>query len=170
MTIGYTAAGDPYENHDPSSDEIACENSPESDWNNVVYLLSDDDPQITIGIKLLTKPITVLENNIIVSSHTDNVTASDVGTSTTEVSWVVSYIPEQLEFTVYYGTDEDSLDSISDTVTSSYDDTSLTNQEYSVVLTGLSLGTTYYFKVEATYSDFTIESDVEDFTTYELGI
>ena len=88
--------------------------------------------------------------------------------TTAKVSWVVSYIPEQLEFTVYYGTEEGSLDTASDTVTSS-DDTSLTNQKYIATLTGLRLGVTYYFKVEATYSDFTIESDVEDFTTIETG-
>ena len=95
-------------------------------------------------------------------------TASDIGTSTTEVSWVVPFIPEQIEFTVYYGTNEDSLDGASDTVTSSAD-TSLTDQEYSVTLTGLRLGVSYYFKVVGTYSDFTVESDVGEFTTNELG-
>lgn len=40
-TIGYSAGGDPYDNHDPSSRSVACVNSPDSDWSNVVYLLSE---------------------------------------------------------------------------------------------------------------------------------
>lgn len=44
-TIGYTANGDSFDNHDPSSDEIACVNSPDSDWSNVIYLLSEDDAE-----------------------------------------------------------------------------------------------------------------------------
>ena len=49
VTIGYNAAGDPYDNHDPSSSDVACENDPGSDWNNVVYVLSENDPDLTIG-------------------------------------------------------------------------------------------------------------------------
>ena len=49
VTIGYNAAGDPYDNYDPSSSDIACENDPNSDWNNVVYVLSENDPDVTIG-------------------------------------------------------------------------------------------------------------------------
>ena len=43
--IGYTANGDRFDNHDPSSRDVACENSPDSDWNNVIYLLSDANPE-----------------------------------------------------------------------------------------------------------------------------
>ena len=49
VSIGYNAAGDAYDNYDPSSSDIACENDPGSDWNNVLYLLSENDPQLTIG-------------------------------------------------------------------------------------------------------------------------
>ena len=70
-----------------------------------------------------------------------------------------------MEFVVYYGTNEDSLNDTSDTVTAS-DDSVL---DYTVVVTNLSLGTTYYFKVMATYLDYTRESTVGDFTTNELG-
>lgn len=44
-TIGYTANGDSFDNHDPSSNEIACVNGPDSDWSNVIYLLSEDDTE-----------------------------------------------------------------------------------------------------------------------------
>ena len=46
-TIGFNAAGDPYANNDPSSNDVACVNSPDSDWNNVIYVLSNtsaEDP------------------------------------------------------------------------------------------------------------------------------
>ena len=45
--IGYSASGDPYDNHDPSSSDVACVNSPDSDWSNVYYLLSDVTPEDT---------------------------------------------------------------------------------------------------------------------------
>ena len=44
-TIGFSAAGNPYANHDPSSSAAACVNTPESDWSNVVYLLSNASPE-----------------------------------------------------------------------------------------------------------------------------
>lgn len=44
-TIGYNAGGDTYDNHDSSSSDVACVNSPDSEWNNVVYLLSEDNPE-----------------------------------------------------------------------------------------------------------------------------
>ena len=50
VTIGYSAAGDPYENHDPSSEDVACENSPDSEWNNVVYRLSEENPEVVISM------------------------------------------------------------------------------------------------------------------------
>ena len=49
VTIGYSAGDDPYDNYDPSSSNIACENSPDSEWNNVLYVISDEDPRVTIG-------------------------------------------------------------------------------------------------------------------------
>lgn len=45
VTIGYNAAGDSYDNYDPSSPEIACLNYPLSNWSNVVYLLSNDSSE-----------------------------------------------------------------------------------------------------------------------------
>ena len=46
VTIGFSAAGDPYSNHDPSSSDIACLNTPDSNITNVIYLLSDENPEI----------------------------------------------------------------------------------------------------------------------------
>ena len=45
-TIGYNAAGNPYENYSPSSSEVACLNWPHSNWSNVDYLLSNETPEI----------------------------------------------------------------------------------------------------------------------------
>ena len=44
-TIGYSAGGDPYNNHDPSTNDIACVNDPNSDWSNVIYQISDANPE-----------------------------------------------------------------------------------------------------------------------------
>ena len=44
-TIGFNAASGRYANNDPSSSDVACVNSPESELNNVIYRLSDDDPE-----------------------------------------------------------------------------------------------------------------------------
>lgn len=44
-TIGYSASGDPYDNNDPSSRGVACVNSPDSDWSNVIYQLSEETPE-----------------------------------------------------------------------------------------------------------------------------
>ena len=44
-TIGFSAAGNPFINHETSSSDIACVNNPESDWSNVVYLLSENNPE-----------------------------------------------------------------------------------------------------------------------------
>lgn len=46
VTIGFSAAGDPYANNDPSSSEVACLNLPDSNYSNVIYLLSDDNPEV----------------------------------------------------------------------------------------------------------------------------
>ena len=43
-TIGYTSNGDPFDNNNPSSREVACVNSPDSDWSNVLYQLSEASP------------------------------------------------------------------------------------------------------------------------------
>lgn len=55
VTIGYSAGGDPYDNYDPSTSEIACLNTPYSNITNVIYRLSDADPEIPPPGIILTK-------------------------------------------------------------------------------------------------------------------
>lgn len=45
VTIGFNAAGGRYANNNPSSSDIACVNSPDSQWSNVIFRLSDDSPE-----------------------------------------------------------------------------------------------------------------------------
>ena len=96
---------------------------------------------------------------------TDGLTASNIEMTTADITWTISYVPVQLDFIVYYGTAQDSLDDTSDTVTTT-DDTTL---DYSVTITGLSAGYTYYYKVVASNTDYSIESDVGELTTEETG-
>ena len=77
-------------------------------------------------------------------------------------------LSQQQQYYVDYGTNEDVLGQSSGAVTSS-DDTSLTNQNYSVSLSGLSLNTTYYIQVVATFGFSTLKSDISSFTTPEEG-
>ena len=46
VTVGFNAAGSFYDNHDPSSSDIACLNSPYSNISNVIYLLSEQSPEL----------------------------------------------------------------------------------------------------------------------------
>ena len=47
-TIGFNAASNSYDNNDPSSADVACLNSPDTVWSNVVYLLSNESPEIPV--------------------------------------------------------------------------------------------------------------------------
>ena len=52
VTIGINAAGDFYDNYDPSSSDIACLNTPYSNITNVIYLLSVMSPELSPPGKL----------------------------------------------------------------------------------------------------------------------
>ena len=84
------------------------------------------------------------------------------------ITWTVASLSQQQEYYIDYGTDEDSLDQRSGTVMSS-DDTSLTDQNYTVSLSGLTVGTTHYIQVVATFGVYTLKSDISSFTTNEIG-
>ena len=47
-TIGFNAGGDPYANNNPSTSAVACLNSPNSNYSNVVFLLSNENPEIPL--------------------------------------------------------------------------------------------------------------------------
>lgn len=53
-TIGYNAGGEHFANHDPSSSAVACLNTPTSDYSNVIYLLSNESPEIPAPRKSTT--------------------------------------------------------------------------------------------------------------------
>ena len=55
VTIGFCADSELYDNYDPSSSEIACLNVPNSRWNNVVYLLSNNNPELSPPSKNIIK-------------------------------------------------------------------------------------------------------------------
>ena len=44
-TIGFNSAEGDYANNDPSSSEVACLNSPDSVWSNVIFRLSSANPE-----------------------------------------------------------------------------------------------------------------------------
>ena len=72
-TIGYSAAGDPYENNDPSTSEVACLNSPLSNWTNVVFRLSESSPELEPPSKtfliFITDTFSLMHTDINFVSH-----------------------------------------------------------------------------------------------------
>ena len=88
----------------------------------------------------------------------------------TMVRWSVSYIAYTPEtYTVNYGLATDSLN-MSATATQRGDNFAIPSQPlmFSAVLTGLSPGVTYYYRVEARNSVGTTLSAVQQFTSNEL--
>ena len=45
VTIGYDASGEAFENNDYTSSAIACSSLPQSNITNVIYRLSNEDPE-----------------------------------------------------------------------------------------------------------------------------
>ena len=166
-TIGFSAAGNPYANHDPSSSAVACVNTPESDWSNVVYLLSNASPEDPAPREFLSATH-VIACNWFLYIPAENVTVSNITSFSAIITWTVASLSQQQQYYVDYGTDEEVLGQSSGAVMSS-DDTSLTNQNYSVSLSGLSLNTTYYIQVVATFGVYILKSGISSFTTPEEG-
>ena len=84
------------------------------------------------------------------------------------IQWTVSriaYTPET--YTVHFGTSPGSLTNVSQQQQSG-DNVTATNLPFSVQLTGLSAGTTYYYQVVAMNSVGSTASDEQSFTTTEL--
>ena len=84
------------------------------------------------------------------------------------IQWTVSriaYTPET--YTVHFGTSSGSLTNVSQQQQSG-DNFTATNLQFSVQLTGLSAGTTYYYQVVAMNSVGSTASDEHSFTTTAL--
>ena len=84
------------------------------------------------------------------------------------IHWTVSmiaYTPET--YTVHFGTSSGSLTNSSQQRQSG-DNFTATNLQFSVQLTGLAAGTTYYYQVVAVNSVGSNQSTVEQFRTNEL--
>ena len=54
-TIGYNAGPDHFDNHHPSTSDIACVNYPNSNFSNVFYTLHEAEPLPTVPGKTLSK-------------------------------------------------------------------------------------------------------------------
>ena len=78
------------------------------------------------------------------------------------VSWVVPSLTEQQMYYVEYGTEVDSLSLRTDPIAS---ESPLPDQTYTVTLSGLNDGTTYYIRVVAMFTDVYLYSSTESFTT-----
>lgn len=94
--------------------------------------------------------------------------ASEITRNTAIISWTVEYVLEQQEYTLLYGVDENALNLTSNTILGNAN-TSLTNQQYSIMLTGLTMGTDYYVFVIAEYGLTTLYSDTISFRTTDNG-
>ena len=97
--------------------------------------------------------------------RTVNVTSESI-----TVVWIVpnlAYTPE--EYTVVYGTNEDVLDQMSDTI-SSTTDLSAVDQQYALVITDLEANTQYYFQIVSENTQGSVRSDVISATTLEAGL
>ena len=94
--------------------------------------------------------------------------STDVRHDRTTIQWTVSriaYTPEN--YTVHFGTSSGSLTPFNQQQQSGNNFTA-TNLQFSVQLTGLSAGTTYYYLVVAMNSVGSTASDEHSFTTTEL--
>lgn len=82
------------------------------------------------------------------------------------VNWVVPSVTEQQQYRVAYGLDPQTLDQMS-SVVPGVSDITLTDQEYSVNITGLTMSTNYYFRIVVTFGDQTIMSELSSFRTLD---
>ena len=97
-----------------------------------------------------------------------NLTNSSVRHDRATIHWTVpriAYTPEM--YTVHFGTSSGSLTNVSQQQQSG-DDFTATNLSFSVQLTGLSAGTTYYYQVVTVNSVRSTASVEQNFTTAPL--
>ena len=97
-----------------------------------------------------------------------NLISTDITHNTATIFWTVSriaYTPET--YTVHFGTSSGSLTNVSQQRQSG-DNFTATNLPFSIELTGLAAGTTYYYQVVAMNSVGTTATVEQSFTTTEL--
>ena len=165
--IGYNAAGESFDNYDPSSSEVACLNAPTSDYSNVIYLLSNESPEIPVPGKFQSHSQTCMHVHIH-SPFAEDVLIADITTSMAEVSWTIPSFAVQEQYYVAYGTDPNNLNQVTHTINSPVD-TSLVNQRYSTTLSGLLSGTIYYIEVIAVYNEEFVRYTEAAFLVKEPG-
>ena len=90
----------------------------------------------------------------------------DIERTSVTVQWVVPSVTQQQQYTVLYGLNPQSLDQISPAVVGNSDIT-LTNQQYSVAISGLQIGTTYYFRISTTFGEVTFTTETNEFRTLD---
>jgi hypothetical protein len=146
-TIGFNAAGEEFVNNEYTSNAIACSSLPQSTITNVIYRLSENNAEYALPTVIVV---------------------GDIEETSVTIQWVVPSVTQQQQYTVFYGTDFLNLDQTSATLLSN-SDTSLTNQQYFVVITGLQVGTTYYFRISVSVGDLTFTTDVNEFRTLDLA-
>ena len=91
--------------------------------------------------------------------------ATEIQDTSVLILWTVpriSYTPET--YSVMFGTESEALTRMSGTVESGSDITDV-DIVLSLPLTGLQPETLYYYRLDATNSFFTIENEVDSFTT-----
>ena len=100
-----------------------------------------------------------------VSSITEQVMVSDITINSAVVTWTIPTLTEQQTYYVQYGPSPLNLTFTSNTVTS---DSLLPGQSYSVTLNRLDSGTLYYVRVVAQFSNITLYSSIEMFTSIAM--
>ena len=177
-TIGFTAGSSNYDNYDPSNSDVACLTSPNSNWTNIVYLLSEDSPELPLPSNTLSFCHHFHYDHCIHTQYSHYVFSPDklelymLRTTSVNVTWNIPSISETEEYIIEYGFEPDKLNSTSSTL-DSVTDTSLQNQSYSLVIDKLDTGTIYYLRVMAQYGFanlFKRYSSTIAFRTLEKGI
>ena len=91
---------------------------------------------------------------------------SDITLTTATVSWVVPYTPTWQQYSIEYGLQPDVLD-LNWGLLHSPVDLTLTDQQYSITMRGLTQGTEYFIRISSTFEYNRIYSELTSFLTIE---
>ena len=118
-------------------------------------------------VRLIHNPqISVYYRQQYLLSFAENIVTENVQPTSVSIGWTVPSVTQQQRYRVEYGTDPQTLDQTSATVIGAADIT-LTDQEYSVDLSGLNISTLYYFQIVITFGDVTIMTEISTFRTLD---